>query len=138
MPRPAAYQAIAKLTARSLVRAEGTERSAVGPTRTIVEITSTGEDRLSRWLAEPVDHVRDLRSLFLLKLALLQRRSRALGPLLDAQRAELVARAATLDAQRAAASEPDRMVVTWRWSIHRAAIAFLDELARDHEPSPAR
>jgi DNA-binding PadR family transcriptional regulator len=131
MPRPAVYQAMAKLTGRSLLQADGTERSPLGPTRTIFEVTGPGRDRLAAWVARPVVHVRDLRSSFLVKLALLARSGQDRGPLLDAQRAELVTGLAALDSERAASAGLDRMVMTWRRSSHQAAIAFIDELAGD-------
>ena len=62
------YQVVKKLVQLGLIAERSTERSDRGPVRTIVAITPAGGRALRRWLEEPVDHVRDVRSMLLLKL----------------------------------------------------------------------
>src|ERR1700754_2528423 len=68
MRRPLVYRTIDVLTDRALVRAAGTEASASGPRRTLLEVTAAGTDAVARWLEAPVEHVRDARSELMLKL----------------------------------------------------------------------
>src|SRR6476646_9965143 len=58
--------------------------------RALELLDALGRDELERWLAEPVDHVRDVRSTFLLKLILIDRAGLDPEPLLEAQRASVV------------------------------------------------
>ena len=87
------------------------------------------------WLNTPVPHVRDLRSEFLLKLAVLHRHGRDATALVDAQRRELAPIVAALRAEQDragragdGADEFDRMLAAWRRTSAEAALAFLDEL----------
>jgi hypothetical protein len=48
--------------------------SEAGPQRTILEATAPGGDALAGWLDQPVEHVRDTRSLLMLKPLFLSRR----------------------------------------------------------------
>ena len=63
MGRPLVYRSIEILEQRDLIEASGFEPGIRGPNRTILAPTAAGRDSLMRWLAEPVDHVRDVRSL---------------------------------------------------------------------------
>jgi PadR family transcriptional regulator AphA len=71
--RPLVYRSIATLVAAGFVAEAGDAPGARGPQRTMVRATPRGRAALRRWLASPVDHVRDVRSEFLAKLALLER-----------------------------------------------------------------
>ena len=86
MRRPLVYRAIDLLTEDGFVRAAGTEPSSSGPRRMLVEATPAGRRALTGWLAEPVEHVRDARSLLMLKLLFLARGDVDQAPLLTAQR----------------------------------------------------
>lgn len=55
---------------RSVVQAQGAR-----PPRKVFELTDDGERALHDWLTEPVEHTRDLRLEFLLKLAIARQRS---------------------------------------------------------------
>ena len=68
--RPLVYRTLATLTASGLVEEHGEVPGARGPRRTIVRVTRTGRAALRWWLDEPVDHVREVRSALLVKLAL--------------------------------------------------------------------
>jgi DNA-binding PadR family transcriptional regulator len=73
MGRPLVYRSLEILEQRGLIEAAGHEPGIRGPNRTILRITPAGRDALMLWLAEPVDHVRDVRSLLLLKLVFAER-----------------------------------------------------------------
>lgn len=128
LPRPMVYQALRKLLAQGLVKERSTERSARGPERTIVAITPAGRRALERWLTRPVEHVRDVRTLFLLKLALLYRSGADARPLLEAQKNALV-RLQEVFAAAAKRSEGfDRLLMQWRLSSSRAAVTFISDV----------
>jgi PadR family transcriptional regulator AphA len=122
--RPLVYRALATLTARGLIEECGEVSGARGPRRTMLRVTRTGRAALRRWLDEPVDHVREVRSALLLKLAL---RDRAGHP-----SAELVARQLErLEPVFAAVTRPvagagfDAVLATWRQEQALAVRQFL-------------
>jgi hypothetical protein len=49
-------------------------------------VTRAGRQALRRWLAQPVDHPREVRAELLVKLLLLERAGQPTAPLLQAQR----------------------------------------------------
>lgn len=120
--RPVVYRALDRLVAAGLVEVGAPEPGA-GPNRTVHRATRRGRAAAARWLDRPVDHVRDLRIEFLVKLRLNQRRGRDLGPVVEAQRATL---ADTLD--RLVGGSEDDVVERWRRHNALAAEAFLDGL----------
>lgn len=128
LPRPGVYQIIKKLVQLGLVAERSTERSDRGPVRTIVGVTAAGRRALRGWLEEPVDHVRDVRSMLLLKLALLDRSHGDWRPLIEAQRRRLRAQMDGLEESRAEAVGFERVLVEWRASSSRATIEFLDAI----------
>src|SRR5262245_37790398 len=95
--RPLVYRALELLDQRGLIEASGHEPGLRGPNRTIFRATADGREALRRWLSEPVEHVRDVRSLFLLKLILVERASLDPVPLLEAQRAAVIQAIRTLE-----------------------------------------
>src|SRR6185312_17466352 len=86
VPRPLVYRAIETLKARELVRPAGTVASPAGPQRTVLQAMPNGKRTVTRWLRTPVEHVRDARTLLMLKLLFLARRKADPNPLLSAQR----------------------------------------------------
>jgi PadR family transcriptional regulator AphA len=83
---------------------------------------------VTRWLGEPVAHVRDVRTELLLKLALLHRARKSPAALLRRQR-ELLA--PTVDGLRAhldAAEGFDAVLARWRMESAEAVKRFLDSL----------
>ena len=82
MRRPLVYRALETLQRLALVRPVATLRSDSGPQRTILEPTPEGRRLVSEWLRRPVEHVRDARSLLMLKLLFLSRRRADPEPLL--------------------------------------------------------
>lgn len=125
VPRPMVYQLIKKLLQLGLVGERRTEHSARGPVRTVVGITPSGRAALRRWLDEPVDHVRDVRSLLLLKLALLDRTGRDPEPLIRAQTDRLHEQLASLEEARDTSGGFDRVILEWRIASSQATLEFL-------------
>jgi PadR family transcriptional regulator AphA len=122
LSRPLAYRAMDNLTARRLVRATKTE-AGQGPRRTILAATASGRRESEHWLGTPVQHLRDVRTELLLKLALSRRAGRDTRPLLRAQQREFRAIFAALDAS---ASHPDAdFVDLWRHESAEAVRRFL-------------
>ncbi len=126
--RPLTYRSIAQLAQRGHIRPVMEEPGIAGGTRTVYAVTSSGRDLLGRWLAEPVAHLRDLRSELLLKLVLAQRWGIDNTAMLVQQR-EAVVESVAAHADRVAdpgpGSGPD-VVTLWRLEASRAALHFLD------------
>src|SRR5271170_6064063 len=72
IPKAVVYRAIGLLLEAELIAPEGTEPGQ-GPQRTVYTATPPGHVAAGRWLHTPVEHVREIRSHLLLKLALLDR-----------------------------------------------------------------
>ena len=125
LPRPVVYQVIQKLLQLGLVKPRGTETSRRGPVRTVIAITPAGRSAVRRWLAEPVDHVRDIRSLLLLKLALIDRRGGDPAPLIAAQKERVRTQLESLTKARKSVDGFDRTILEWRIASSRATLDFL-------------
>ncbi len=128
LPRPRVYHAIDGLTEKGLIEPVATVRSRSGPRRTVLRITPSGRQALTKWLRAPVEHVRDARSLLLMKLLFLDRRGRDPGPLLRAQRKRFDALATRLSTTIAAADGFDQTLLRWRLETTAAAVRFIDTL----------
>jgi PadR family transcriptional regulator AphA len=125
LPRPVVYQVIKKLGQGGLIAARRVEASRSGPARTVLGVTPAGRAALARWLDEPVDHVRDVRSLLLLKLALLERAGSDPKPLIRAQRRRVQSQLRALARARDRAGGFDRVILEWRIASSRATLEFL-------------
>jgi DNA-binding PadR family transcriptional regulator len=135
--RPRVYYAIEALTDRGFARPVATVASPTGPARTMLRITPSGARALEGWLAEPVDHVRDARSLLLLKLLFLERGDRDPRPLLRVQRALFERIADHLQGAVEDAQGFDRTLLRWRLENAAAAIRFIDAVSeRPDRPTP--
>src|SRR5215471_14666730 len=88
IPRPVIYRSIGRLLEAGLVTPAAVE-SGRGPQRTLYTVTPPGREAAAHWLDTPVEHIRDVRSHLLLKLALLDRAGRDPTDLLRRQRAAL-------------------------------------------------
>lgn len=130
IPRPVVYQSLKKLLGAGLVEETATEPSERGPSRTILAATAEGRRLVRVWLDQPVDHVRDVRSLLLLKLALIERSGADSGPLLEEQRRRLETQRRSLTEALASAEGFDRVILQWRLSGSAATIDFLDAVTR--------
>lgn len=124
VPRPAVYRALARLEDLGHVRARRTETGAGAPPRTVYGASRTGRAALRRWLAEPVEHLRDVRSTLLVKLVLGPRLGVAPGELVRAQRR----RFAPLVARRSGDGPSTDPVELWRRHAALAVDAFLADL----------
>jgi len=134
LPRPIVYQAIKKLTQLGLITEKATERSSRGPQRTILATTPDGRRAVRRWLSQPVEHVREVRSLLLLKLALIDRIGGDAGPLLTAQHEVLAPKLEALQRHRDEAEGFEVTLATWRLESIKAVVRFLDTAPH---PAPA-
>jgi DNA-binding PadR family transcriptional regulator len=136
--RPLVYRAVDTLTAKDLVRPAGTVASRSGPQRTVLEATPNGKRALTRWLREPVVHVRDARSLLMLKLLFLTRRDADLDPLLTAQRAHFATLAEGLSTAADEAAGFDRALLLWRLESTTAAVRFVEAMLGEPARNGAR
>jgi PadR family transcriptional regulator AphA len=127
--RPIVYHALDRLERAGLARTAGLERGGRGPHRVVYAVTPEGKEYLSVWLASPVEHVRDIRSLFLLKVVLAERGEVDPEPLLLAQRAVLMPFVAWLEAQ-AEETGPElpgeTTVAAFRLETATAILRFID------------
>lgn len=121
--RSLVYRALDRLVSDGLAEPVHTEPGDAGPVRVVHRVTPRGRGVLVRWLEDPVDHVRDIRMEFLLKIALLRRSGRSPARLIAAQRTSLEPTLVALDEP-----EADDHVEIWRRHNARAAQAYLAEL----------
>ncbi|CAB4879418.1 unannotated protein [freshwater metagenome] len=121
LSRPLTYRAIDGLVARKLLKRSAHE-SGPGRDRVVLAMTRPGRSENDRWLAQPIEHLRDVRTELLVKLTLLERSGADTRPLLIAQRAHF---ADLLDSLTSASADDD-LVQLWRAESARAARRFLD------------
>lgn len=133
--RPLTYRALDRLVESGLAAAVHTEPGDAGPERVIHRITPTGRRRLKHWLTEPVQHIRDMRIEFQLKVTLLSRSGQSPLALVMAQRAVLQPTLAALDSTPE--DRPDH-VELWRQHNAAATDAYLRHLERLLSGSAAR
>lgn len=131
MRRPLVYRALETLEQLGLIRPAGTVPSQSGPQRTILEVTPAGTQAIAGWLLEPVSHVRDARSLLMLKLLFLARRGADSAPLLTAQREQFSAQAERLSAAVDETDGFDRALLLWRLHATTAAVQFTETMLSD-------
>lgn len=126
LSRALTYRSLDQLAQRGYLRAVGEEPGIAGGNRTILAATRTGRAQLRKWLATPVDHLRDLRSELLLKLiiadmcdidvtSMLGRQHQHILELTDAITAHLI-------------EQPGDVVALWRSESSKAALRFLERL----------
>ncbi len=133
--RPLVYRALELLEERGLIEPVGSERGLRGPNRTVFRATDQGREALAEWLAQPVEHVRDVRSLLLLKLVLIERGGLDRDALLQAQRELVLPAIATLEDRLAASKGSEAIFVRFRLESTRAVVEFIDGLPAER-PSP--
>jgi len=115
--RALTYRAIDRLVDLRLV-----DRSDAGR-RAELQITAAGRRQRKRWLTRPVEHLRDLRTEFLLKIALCERSSIDSAALVTAQRRQLIPAIDALTDRH-----PNDAVALWRHESAQAAARFLKRL----------
>jgi DNA-binding PadR family transcriptional regulator len=123
--QPLVYRALGRLVEAGLAEPVSVEPGDAGPQRVIHRITSRGRRHLMSWLTQPVEHVRDLRIEFLLKLVLLHRSGTSPLPLVEEQRAALHETLTALENPAAESTDP---VELWRKHNAAAAAAYLAHL----------
>jgi DNA-binding PadR family transcriptional regulator len=128
MRRPLVYRALETLEQHEMIRPAGTVPSQTGPQRTILEVTPAGGLAVTEWLSQPVSHVRDARSLLMLKLLFLSRRKADLAPLLTAQRDQFASHAESLTAALEQTEGFDRTLLLWRVQSTTAAVRFTETM----------
>jgi DNA-binding PadR family transcriptional regulator len=136
MGRPLVYRALDLLEARGLLEAVGSEPGARGPHRTLFRANARGREELIRWLAQPVEHVRDVRSLLLLKLILIDRAGLESTPLLKAQRELTVPAVGALEERLERSVGTEQVFVRFRLETTRAVVSFIDGILESSPPAP--
>jgi PadR family transcriptional regulator AphA len=127
IPRPVIYRSITRLLEAGLLTQDAVE-SGRGPQRTLYAVTPEGRQLAGEWLDTPVEHVRDVRSHLLLKLALLDRAGRDPTDLLRRQRATLEPIARAVQAERPGRDGFDATLLAWRRATTAATLSFLDDV----------
>jgi DNA-binding PadR family transcriptional regulator len=135
IPKAVVYRAIGRLLAAGLIVPEGTE-PGLGPQRTVYAATDDGLAAARRWLHEPVEHVREIRSALLLKLALLDRAGEGPADLLAAQRSVLEPLVGAIESRRAGSQGFDATLLAWRRATAVAALEFIDIITRAESRHP--
>ncbi|MFM7094705.1 MAG: TOBE domain-containing protein [Actinomycetota bacterium] len=132
--RPVVYRAIKQLESLGLVTS--TEAVGVrGQLKWTLTCTPAGRRTAREWLTSPVEHLRDLRSDFLVRVLLMQRTGDDTREFVRAQRAALAQRTTHI-----LANTSRDAVSLWRREQARAALRFLDELegtVTPHDDVPA-
>jgi hypothetical protein len=90
-------------------------------------VTDTGRKAATKWRAEPVRHLRDVRSALLAKVILRRRAGEALKPLVSEQRALFEPLLQRL-ADQFEAGEGEPVVTSWRYESSQAVVRLLDHL----------
>ena len=126
--RPLVYRSIDILTERHLIEPAGHEPGLRGPNRTIFRATEAGTEALAQWLSEPVDHVRDVRSLLLLKLIFAERTGLDPQPMLEAQHETIAAAVSSLEARVRASQGSEAILLRFRLESTRAVLRFIEGL----------
>jgi DNA-binding PadR family transcriptional regulator len=130
VPKAVIYRAVGRLLDAGLVTPAGTQ-PGLGPQRTVYTATPRGREAAQCWLHTPVEHVRDIRSQLLLKLALLDRAGGDPADLLSRQREVLEPIAKAIDARRAESGGFEATLLAWRRSTANAALDFIDAVRQE-------
>ncbi len=130
--RPLVYTGLRRLETEGMIVTTGLERGQRGPHRVIYGPTPAGRKAVRDWLLQPVEHVREIRSLFLLKVVLAQRLDLDPKPLLTAQRALMTPFVAWLEA-RLDDVDPSRepteaTVLYFRLETAQTTVRFIDHM----------
>jgi PadR family transcriptional regulator AphA len=135
LTRPLVYRSLEILEERRLIVPAGSEPGARGPNRTIFRATPAGHEAVAEWLAEPVEHVREGRSLLLLKLVFAQRNCVDPRTMLHAQQLALEDAIASLEARVHESVGTDAILLRFRLESSRAVERFIDGILEELEPA---
>jgi len=123
LSRPLTYRALTALSDAGLIESQGSEPGG-GPPRAIWRVTAKGKRASQAWLRRPVEHPRDMRTEFLLKVALG-------APTADLARKQLEKFAPVFAGlRRSAHADPSDVVASWRLESAEATRRFLQSLVR--------
>jgi PadR family transcriptional regulator AphA len=134
LTRPLVYRSLEILESRELIVPAGSEPGARGPNRTIFRATAAGHEAVGAWLSEPVEHVREGRSLLLLKLVFAQRNCIDPRPMLQAQREGLEETITSLEDRTRVSIGTDAILLRFRLESTRALERFIDGVLSELEP----
>jgi DNA-binding PadR family transcriptional regulator len=134
LTRPLVYRSLEILESRQLIVPAGSEPGARGPNRTIFRATGAGHEAVGLWLAEPVEHVRESRSLLLLKLVFAQRNCIDPRPMLLAQREAIEEAIESLEERTVSSVGTDAILLRFRLESSRAVERFIDGVLTELEP----
>jgi len=129
IPRPVIYRSIGRLLDLGLLTPKSVE-SGRGPQRTVYSATPQGAATVAHWLNTPVQHIREVRSHLLLKLALLDRAGGDPTGLLERQQAILAPIADAINAESPGSGSFDATLLAWRRATTAATMNFLDDITR--------
>ena len=129
IPRPVIYRSIGRLLDLGLLTPKSVE-SGRGPQRTVYSATPQGAAAVAHWLNTPVQHIREVRSHLLLKLALLDRAGGDPTGLLERQQAILAPIADAINAESPGSGSFDATLLAWRRATTAATMNFLDDITR--------
>jgi PadR family transcriptional regulator AphA len=134
LTRPLVYRSLEILESRQLILPAGSEPGARGPNRTIFRATGAGHEAVGLWLSEPVEHVRESRSLLLLKLVFAQRNCIDPRPMLLAQREAIEESIESLEERTLGSAGTDAILLRFRLESSRAVERFIDGVLSEMEP----
>jgi len=124
--RPLVYRSIDVLAERKLIEPAAHEPGLRGPNRTIFRTTPAGLEALRDWLGEPVEHVRDVRSLLLLKLIFAERAGVDPRQMLESQHEAIAAAVKSLEARMRASVGSETILLRFRLESTRAVLRFVE------------
>jgi PadR family transcriptional regulator AphA len=122
LSRPLTYRAIDGLVEKGLITRTG-QGAGRGRDRVTLAPTPAGRRVARRWLDQPVEHLRDVRTELLVKLSLRERAGLDRASLIAAQQEQF---APTIDALTSTHPDDD-LVDVWRRESARAVRRFLDQ-----------
>ncbi len=132
LSRPLTYRAIDGLVDKELITRRG-QAAGRGRDRVLLAPTAKGRRAARRWLDEPVEHLRDVRTELLVKLTLRERAGLDNHDLLTRQTEVFAPR---IDALTSSGPDDD-LVAVWRRESARAVRRFLEQALHPIERTPA-
>jgi PadR family transcriptional regulator AphA len=120
LTRPLTYRAIDGLVDKGLVT-RSLQATGHGRDRVVLAVTAAGRRVTQRWLSDPVQHLRDVRTELLVKLALRDRAGLDNGALLAVQQQVFETAIDALTSN----TDDDDLVDVWRRESARAVRRFL-------------
>ncbi len=141
--QPMVYRSITRLAERGLISPTGTEDSQRGPQRIVYSATRPAKLAATRWLSEPVLHIREVRADLIIKFVLLRRRDISPSRLIERQRIVINELEAALRANTQVGDDFSRAIYAWRLEHAQATRRLLDAMdtgtpARSASRSDAR